>query len=87
MVNEEIIKEHFAEYVTRAMTEMDIRPRYVAYYSEICDGTFRDYMRGLKLPRPIALIRMADLFECSINELLGYGYFDSPNQGHFFDSG
>ena len=87
MINEEVIKEHFIEYVTRAMTERDIRPWYVAYYSEICDGTFRDYMRGLKLPRPTALIRMADLFECSINELLGYGYFDSPNQRHFFDSG
>lgn len=87
MVNETEIKNHFNEYVTRCMTEMEIRPWYVAYYSEICDGTFRDYMRGVRLPRPTALIRMADLFECSINELLGYGYFDSPNRGHFFDSG
>ena len=87
MVNENEIKRYFTEYVTRAMTEMDIRPWYVAYYSEICDGTFRDYMRGVRLPRPTALIRMSDLFECSINELLGYGYFDSPNRGHFFDLG
>lgn len=87
MVNENNVKQHFIEYVSRAMIDMDIRPWYVAYYSEICDSTFRVYMRGDRLPRVTALIRMSDLFECSINELLGYGYFESPNQGHFFDSG
>ena len=38
------------------MIEKDLRSWYVAYYSEMHESTMRDYMKGIRFPRPITLI-------------------------------
>lgn len=87
MIDEIRIRKYFVDYITKCMTEKDLRPWYVAYYSEIYESTMRDYMKGIRLPRPITLIMMAELLECSVNELLGYGYFERQQRERPFDSG
>ena len=69
------------------MIEKDLRPWYVAYYSEMHESIMRDYMKGIRFPRPITLIRIAELLECSVNELPGYGYFEINRRERSFDSG
>lgn len=87
MIDELIIRKHFSDYMIRRMTELEIRPWYVAYYSETCENTFRQYLKGLRLPPPITLILMAELFDCSVNDLLGYeSYYTAPRH-RLFDSG
>lgn len=81
------IRTHFVEYVKCCMAEMDIRMWYVAYYSEICEATLRKYLKDAKLPSPTVLIKMADLFECSVNDILGYEHFEGKPLTQPFDSG
>ena len=85
MVNELAIRRHFSDYMLRRMTETEIRPWYVAYYSGICENTLRQYLKGLRLPPPTTLILIAELFECSVNELLGYEPYYSVRHGRLFD--
>lgn len=80
-------RKHFAEYVAHCLAEREIHPWYMAYYCESSDSTFRKYMKGAGLPSPIKLIMLAELFECSVNDLLGYGYYEVSHRDHLFDSG
>lgn len=87
MFKENEVKTHFIRYVTKHMNEKEIRPWYVAYYSEISDSTFRKYIKGIQLPKPVTLIFIAELFECTVNDLLGYEGNDTYKQVRRFDSG
>lgn len=87
MINEKEIKNHFIEYITRRREEMEIPSWYVGYYGEVCDGTFREYMKGVRLPRPTALVMIGELFECTVNDLLGYKYARVPLRRTKFNPG
>lgn len=87
MVNEEQVKNNFIEYANKKIKELDIPSWYVGYYSEVCDGTYREYMKGARLPRPAALIMMAELFECTVNDLLGYRHTPVPMRKSKFSPG
>lgn len=80
-------RKHFADYATCAMEDRGIRPWYVAYYSEMQDSAFRSCLKGARLPNPISLIMIAELFECSVNDLLGCKSVDVEPRNHIFDSG
>lgn len=87
MINEKEVSKYFSEQVIRRADEMQIPLWYVAYYSECNDYTFRNYMKGVRLPRITTLIMVAELFECSVNELLDYEPYDVPVRNRIFDSG
>jgi hypothetical protein len=80
-------RKYFSDYVSRMMDERDIRPWYVAYYSETYDGVLRSCLKMARLPGPITLIMMAELFECTVNDLLGYDYVEVEKRDYLFDSG
>ena len=80
-------RKYFSEYVTYAMEERDIRPWYVAYYSEMQDSAFRKCLKAARLPNITSLIMMAELFECTVNDLLGYEHVHIEFGDHIFDSG
>lgn len=87
MINEREVMEYFSSYAAKRMEELDLRPWYVAYYSETSETTFRNYMKCVRLPRPSVLIMMAELFGCTVNELLGYEKVSVPRKIRPFDSG
>ena len=72
MVDEVAMMKHFSEYVNQRAKELDVSLWYVAYYSETSETAFNKYMKGVRLARPTTLIMIAELFECTVNELLGY---------------
>ena len=80
-------RKHFADYVSRALIDRELPPWYVAYYCELSDATFRKYMKCTGLPSPIKLIMVAELFECSVNDLLGYKSYCVEYRDRRFDSG
>ena len=81
------IREYFAEYVYRQMIDRDIRPWYIAYYAETNESSFRSYLKKKGLPRIDSLIMIAELLECSVNELLGYESIELEPRDYIFDSG
>lgn len=87
MVSAYVYRRYFADYVAKCMKEREIHPWYVAYYSEMCDTTFRSCLKAAKLPKITSLIMIAELFECTVNELLGYEYVAVESRDRLFDSG
>lgn len=80
MVDEVAIMKYFSEYVSQRAKELDISLWYVAYYSEISETAFNKYMKGVRLARPTTLIMTAELFEYTVNELLGYPRVHVPRK-------
>ena len=87
MISEHEVIRHFVDYTLQQTTTREIPLWYVGYYSEISDPTFRKYMKGIRLPAPVKLIMIAELFECTVNELLGFEPVDVRPRDHLFDSG
>lgn len=86
MINETRIKNYFTKRLVEYMNKKNLRPWYVAYYSEISETTFRKHLKGITLPKSTTLILMAELFECSVNDLLGYKRIVLPVHDGFFSS-
>ena len=87
MVNEKEVMKYFSSYAVQRMDELDLKPWYVAYYSETSEPTFRNYLKSIRLPRPSTLIMSSELFGCTVNELLGYKRVSVPRRIRTFDSG
>ena len=87
MVDEVAMMKHFSEYVNQHAKELDVSLWYVAYYSETSETAFNKYMKGVRLARPTTLIMIAELFECTVNELLGYPRVLVPRKNNKFNSG
>lgn len=87
MVDEVAMGKYFSEYVSQRAKELDISLWYVAYYSETSETAFNKYMKGVRLARPTTLIMIAELFECTVNELLGYPRVRIPRKNNKFNSG
>lgn len=81
------IREHFSKYVTREMTEREVRPWYVAYYGETSEPFLRSCIKMKKLPRIDSLIMIAELFECTVNDLLGFDPVNVDTRTELFNSG
>ena len=80
-------RRHFVDYVRQRIDELELPAWYVGYYSEISDATFRQYMKGIRLPAPIKLIMIAELLKCTVNDLLGFDYYNVSDSVELFDSG
>lgn len=87
MVDEVAMMKHFSEYVNQRAKELEISLWYVAYYSETSETAFNKYMKCARLARPTTLIMVAELFECTVNELLGYPRVHIPRKNNKFNSG
>lgn len=81
------IKEHFSNYVSREMNDRELRPWYVAYYGETSEAFLRSCIKLKKLPRLDSLIMIAELFECTVNDLLGFEPIELKSHNGVFNSG
>lgn len=81
------IREHFAESLKQGTEEHDLRLWYVAYYADTSEGFLRSCLKLKKLPRLDSLILIAELFQCTVNELLGFKLVDVESRTEPFNPG
>lgn len=86
MILERDVKKVLSEQLTSRINQSDFKPWYIGYYSEISETTFRSYLKAHRLPNPITLIMIAELFKCSVNDLLGYESYRFIKRERIFDS-
>lgn len=81
------IRECFAERLRKGADEHDLRLWYVAYYADTSEAFLRSCLKLKKLPRLDSLILIAELFQCTVNELLGYKIVDVAPRTELFNQG
>lgn len=72
MVSEECIKKYAVYKFKKLMNDENERIQDVSYYCEIDREVLRRYRDRGQFPNPWQLVLIADHFECSVNELLGF---------------
>lgn len=81
------IREHFAEHLKLGADEHDLQLWYVAYYANTSEAFLRSCLKLKKLPRLDSLILIAELFQCTVNELLGFKSVDVESRIKPFNQG
>lgn len=81
------IREYFAERLKQGIEEHDLRIWYVAYYADTSEAFLRSCLKLKKLPRLDSLILIAELFQCTVNELLGFKLVDVEPRTEPFNQG
>lgn len=74
------IEETRKWFLKTMQEEMDFRNLTLSDVSRICmisRDKLNNYMQGRSLPNPYILIKLADCFECTVNDLLD---FDEPDE-------
>ena len=66
---------YLSEELNTRMKSLGLKKWYVAYYCEIGESNLAECIRGERLPNPWQLILMAEVFGCTVNDLLGHRYF------------
>lgn len=77
--NEEYIARYFGDQISIRIKEKELTKWYVRYYCEIGQKELNECLKGDRIANPWQLILLGELLECSVNELLGFGYY----YGHF----
>lgn len=66
------IKTWFATELRDRMDEMQLRPYHIAFLYKIDESDVRSWLKGASFPGLFNLIMLADRFECTVNDLLGF---------------
>lgn len=82
MLDDKNIKAWYAAEVKERMNEYDLKPYHVAYKCQIRHSAVSNYLSGNVWPNPWSLVLMAELFECCVDDLLGY---DTPDDISIFE--
>ena len=72
---ESVVKRYFSRELDTRTKELGLKRWYIAYYCEISEGCLVECLRGERLPTVWQLILMAEMCNCTVNDLLGYRYF------------
>ena len=93
MIDEKIIKERLATELRTRMNAKNERVGDVSYHCEIDQGILYRCQDNGQFPNPWQLVMIAEHFDCSVNELLGFEPFDVsgkyeasrifPGENHF----
>ena len=76
MINKDKIMKIFGERFTKYMIEYDLRDVDMARLLNMSSMNMPAYKNGTRLPNPWYLVLMAEKFDCTVNDLLGYdGYY------------
>ena len=81
------IREHFAKRLRQGVDENDLRLWYVAHYADTSEAFLRSCLKLKKLPRIDSLIMIAELFHCSVNDLLGFKSVEVAPRNEPFNQG
>jgi DNA-binding Xre family transcriptional regulator len=71
-MDESRIKEWFSIEVRERMEELNLRPYHMAYFCQFKQNSIYQYLNGTIIPDPWRLVLMAEVLECSVNDLLGF---------------
>lgn len=76
MLNRDKIMRIFGERFTKYMVEHNLRDVDMARLLNMSSMNMPAYKNGTRLPNPWYLVLMAEKFDCTVNDLLGYdGYY------------
>lgn len=78
MVDEKKVLEYLVSQVKRRMRERELKVWYMAYYSDMGNCSFGKFLKGRLMPNPWHIILMAEILDCTVNDLLGYEYYYKP---------
>ena len=86
IINETYVKRMISQNLREYINNNEFSMWYIAYYSEVSETTLRNYLKEKSIPSVIVLIKIAELFECSVNDLLGYDHREFIRRERIFDS-
>ena len=72
MINKDKIMRTFGERFTKYMAEHNLRDVDMARLLNMSSMNMPAYKNGTRLPNPWYLVLIAEKFDCSVNDLLGY---------------
>lgn len=76
MLDKNKIMRTFGERFTKYMIEHDLRDTDMARLLNMSSMNMPAYKNGTRLPNPWYLVLIAEKFDCTVNDLLGYdGYY------------
>lgn len=76
MVNEKEVLDYLVNKVETLMEDRGIKTWYMAYYSDMGEYYFRKFLKRKFLPNTWNLILIAELLDCTVNDLLGYSSYN-----------
>lgn len=72
MINKDEIMKTFGERFTQYMVDHELRDIDMARLLNMSSMNIPAYKNGARLPNPWYLVLIAEKFDCSVNDLLGY---------------
>ena len=79
MTNEHDVRNWFETEVKERMEDAGLKPYHVSLMCKIEPGRIYGYLKGSPFPRVWKIILLAELLNCSVNDLLGYEEVDDLN--------
>lgn len=76
MLDIDEIKDWFVQELRERMEDEEMRVCDVAHHCRITSNRLNNYLQGRSFPNPFVLAILADLFACSVNDLLGFDELD-----------
>lgn len=74
---EPIVTRYFGKELANRVVEKELPLDYVAQYCGISIPSLKECLNGERLATPWQLVLMAEALFCTVNDLLGFGYFDN----------
>lgn len=74
------IRDSFGRRLRMLMAEEKVRSSDVARYCQMSVNTVYDCRNGVRLPNPWQMVLLAEYFDCSVNELLGFQVVEDINR-------
>ena len=79
MIDIDDIRDWFAQELRYKMEDEGMKPSDLARYCEIGPTNVNNYLQGNSFPSPWVLAKMADLFCCTVNDLLDFDEADEDS--------
>lgn len=79
MTNEQDVRSWFETEVKERMEDAGLKPYHISSMCKIEHGRIYGYLKGSPFPRVWKIILLAELLNCSVNDLLGYEEVDDLN--------
>lgn len=72
---ESVVARYFGRELSDRIKTRELPLDYIAKYCRISMSSLKECLRGERLATPWQLILMAEELHCTVNDLLGFGYF------------
>lgn len=79
MIDENKVRDWFAQEVKERMEDAGLAPHQMAYYCRVKHEQISGYLQGRPFPKTWNLILLAECLDCSVNDLLGFDELEDIN--------